>query len=182
MTIIVSPAAPTIHSVSVFICFVSGVSSIAVAESMCAIFPTCVSPPVPVTIMHAAAVRDRRVHERHVRLVAGAELAVGQRRRVLRRGNALAGQRGLVDLERARGDDPPVRGHLVAGRDQHDVADDELLGRDLRLGAVATHPRGRLHHRLERVHRALGLALLAQPDDRVEQRDHEQDDRRCSIP
>ena len=51
ITIIVKPAAPTIHSVSVFICFVSGVSSISVAESMCAIFPTCVSPPVPVTII-----------------------------------------------------------------------------------------------------------------------------------
>ena len=49
ITIIVSPAAPTIHSVSVFICLVSGVSSFAVAESMCAIFPTCVSLPVPVT-------------------------------------------------------------------------------------------------------------------------------------
>ena len=33
-----------------FICLVSGVSSFAVAESMCAIFPTCVPLPVPVTI------------------------------------------------------------------------------------------------------------------------------------
>ena len=53
MMIIVSPAAPTIQSVSVFICFVSGVSSFAVEESMCAIFPTCVRSPVPVTITTA---------------------------------------------------------------------------------------------------------------------------------
>ena len=50
ITIIVRPAALTIQSVSVFICLVSGVSSLAVAESMCAIFPTSVSLPVPVTI------------------------------------------------------------------------------------------------------------------------------------
>ena len=38
------------QSVSVFMCFVSGVSSFAVDESMCAIFPTWVLLPVPVTI------------------------------------------------------------------------------------------------------------------------------------
>ena len=34
MMIMVTPAAPTIHSVNVFICLVSGVSSVAVAESI----------------------------------------------------------------------------------------------------------------------------------------------------
>ena len=48
ITIIVNAAAATIHSVSVFICLVRGVSSFAVAESMCAIFPTCVALPVAV--------------------------------------------------------------------------------------------------------------------------------------
>ena len=51
MMIMVMPAAPTIHSVRVFICFVSGVSSIAVADSMPAILPTSVWPPTLVTIM-----------------------------------------------------------------------------------------------------------------------------------
>ena len=37
-------------AVSGCICLVSGVSSFAVAESMCAIFPTCVPLPVPVMI------------------------------------------------------------------------------------------------------------------------------------
>ena len=49
MMIIVTAAAPTIHSVSVFICLVRGVSSLAVAESMWAILPTSVPLPVPVT-------------------------------------------------------------------------------------------------------------------------------------
>ena len=82
---------------------------------------------------HAAAVRDRRVHERHVRLVA--------RRRARRRPASSrpspTGTLSPVSADSsiwsdARRDDPAVRGHLVAGRDQHDVADDELLGRDLR--------------------------------------------------
>ena len=94
----------------------------------------------------------------------------------LGRRHALAGQRGLVDLQRARLDDPPVRRHLVTGRQQDDVADDDLLGGDLGLGSVASDARGRLHHRLERVHRALRLALLAQADDGVEHRDHDQQD------
>ena len=38
------------YSVRLFICFVSGVSSTVVAESMWAIFPTSVLLPVPVTI------------------------------------------------------------------------------------------------------------------------------------
>jgi hypothetical protein len=101
-------------------------------------------------------------------------------RRLGRRG-ALAGQRRLVDLQRARRDDAPVRRHLVPGGDQDDVADDELLGRDLRLLAAAPHPRGRLHHRLQGVHRALGLALLAQADDRVQQRQQDQQHRRAPL-
>ena len=51
ITIIVSPAAPTIHNVNVFICFVSGVSSRTVPDNMCAILPTSVSLPVAVTTM-----------------------------------------------------------------------------------------------------------------------------------
>ncbi len=53
MMTIVMPAAPTIHRVSVFICFVSGVSSFAVPESMCAILPTSVAPPTEVTTIMA---------------------------------------------------------------------------------------------------------------------------------
>ena len=50
-----------------------------------------------------------------------------------------------------------------------------------RLGAVAADPGGGLHHRLERVHRALGLALLAQADDRVQQGERDQQDRRAPL-
>ena len=101
---------------------------------------------------------------------------------VLGRGRALAGQRGLVDLQRARRDDSPVGGDLIACRDQDKIADDELLGGDLRLDSVAPHARGLLHHRPERVHRAHRLPLLAQADDCVEQRDLQAATHQCSIP
>ncbi len=51
MTTIVTPAAAAIHSVSVLSCLVSGVCSRAVPASIPAIFPTCVSLPVAVTII-----------------------------------------------------------------------------------------------------------------------------------
>ena len=51
-----------------------------------------------------------------------------------------------------------------------------------RLDAVAADPGGRLHHRLERVHRALGLALLAQADHRVDHGQQRAAGRRCSTP
>ena len=38
-------------------------------------------------------------------------------------------------------DDPPVGGDVVAGLEHDDVAGDDLLGRDLGLGAVAAHAR-----------------------------------------
>ena len=129
------------YSVSVFICFVSGVSSFAVAESMCAIFPTSVLLPVPVTITTALPCVTGVCMNAMFVWSPGAELGAGQRLGVLLRRDALAGQRRLVDLQRGRGDDPAVRGHLVAGRDQHDVADHELLGRDHRLDPVAPHAR-----------------------------------------
>ena len=79
---------------------------------------------------HAASVRDRGVHERHVRLVADARLRVaGDDLGALRRGNALAGQPGLVDLQGRGLDDPPVGAHVVTRREQDDVTDDHLVGR-----------------------------------------------------
>ena len=183
ITIIVSPAAPTIHSVSVFICLVSGVSSFPVEDSMCAIFPTCVSLPVPVTITTPLPCVTGVCTglNCHVRLLTGSDLASGQGLGVLRGRHALARQRRLIDLQRARGYDPPVRRHLIARRDQHHVADHELLGGDLGFRAITSHPRRCLHHRLQRIHRALGLALLAQPDEGVEERDHGQHDGRTPL-
>ena len=91
-------------------------------------------------------------------------------------GGALAGQRGLVDLERRRAQDAAVRRDEVARLDVDDVARDELLHRDLDHLAAAADLRLDDHHLLERGDARLGLALLVEAQERVEQRQHDQDD------
>ena len=169
MMIIVRPAAPTIHSVSVFICLVSGVSSRAVAESMSAILPTSVPLPVPVTTTTALPWVTGVCMKAMFDCSPGPISPAWQGGRVLVGRHALARQGRLVDLQGAGRDDPPVRRHLVAGRDQHHVPGHQLLRRYLGFHAVAPDPGRGLHHRLQGVHGALGLALLAQPDHGVEQ-------------
>ena len=87
---------------------------------------------------------------------------------------ALPGERRLVDLERGRRDDPSVRGHEVAGLERDDVAGDQLLGRDLPQLAVPPHPCLDDHHLLERRHGGRGLALLAEAQVGVEDRQQDQ--------
>ena len=130
---------------------------------------------------HTAPVRDRGVHERHVRLIPHAGLLVGDRLGALGRGDALAGQPGLVDLQRRGLDDPPVGADVVARRQEHDVADHHLVGIDLDLRAVTADPGGRLEHRLQRVHGALRLALLAHPPERVHRRDRQDGEARGDL-
>ena len=70
----------------------------------------------------------------------------------------------------------PVRGDDVAGLDRDDVAGDELLGRELDQRAVAAHLRLDDHHLLQRGDGRCGLALLAQAEDGVQERQQDQDD------
>ena len=94
---------------------------------------------------------------------------------------ALAGQRRLGDLERRRREHAPVGGHDVAGLDLHDVAGHELLGGQQAERAVAAHPRLDDHHLRQRRHRRRGLALLAEPEHRVEQREQQDHDPRAGL-
>ncbi len=96
-----------------------------------------------------AAVRDRCVHERHVRLVAGSHLDVGEHIDRFRRRCALSRERRFIDVERVRLDDPSVGGHVVASGDQHHVAEDNLLDRDRRLDSAAADACGLLRQRLQ---------------------------------
>ena len=142
---------------------------------MCAILPTSVLLPVAVTIIALPCVTgvcmkamfDCSPGPRSLAESVVASLAA----------DALAGQGRLIDLQRAGGDDSPVRRDLVTRRDQYDVADDELLGRNHGLGAVAPHSRGCLHHRLSAF-----IALSALPAWRSPVRalkgDHGQDNGR----
>ena len=162
-------------------CFVSGVCSVLVAASMPAILPTWVSAPVAVTIiMPLPWVTGVFMNAMFV-WSPGPTSAPASASVPFDAGTLSPVRADSSICSELACDDPAVRGHLVAGGEQHDVADDDLLGRDLRLGTVAAHARGRLHHRLERVHGALGLALLAQADDGVEHGEEEQHGARAPL-
>src|SRR3954447_2857392 len=176
ITIIVRPAAAAIQRVSRSSSAVRGVFSLPFAESIAEILPSSVSAPVAVTIMvplpcvtgvFMKAMSDWSPGPSPEPSRVSASLAAGTLSPVSR----------LVDLQGAGRDDATVGRHLVAGGEQDDVADDELLGRDLGRLAVPADPCRRLQHRPQRVHRALGLALLPQPDDRVQDGEHEEEDR-----
>jgi hypothetical protein len=71
-------------------------------------------------------------------------------------------------------DQSAVRRHARPGLEQHEVAGDQLAGRDLARRAVAHDLHRRRRHRLERRHRLLRAVLLPEPDPRV-QHDHDED-------
>ena len=70
-----------------------------------------------------------------------------------------------------------VRRDLVAGLDQHDVAWDDLVGRDALALAVADHRGFRRGQRHQRAHRFFGARLLEEAQQRIEDDDHQDDDR-----
>jgi hypothetical protein len=113
---------------------------------------------------------------------------VAQRRADARHGfralggrQALPGQRGLVDLQRGRVDQPPVRRHDIARLDRDDVARDELLGGDVRQLTVPPHPGLDDHRLLQGGDGRGGLPLLVQALDRVEQSQQDQQDARAEL-
>jgi hypothetical protein len=112
---------------------------------------------------HASAVGDRRRRR--------------QRRVGLVRRRRLAGQRRFVDREVAGGVQPQVRGHAVAGFDQHHVAGHEVLGIAHDDGAAAPDARPRRQQPLQVGGAALGPRFLPDADRGVE-RDDQQDEER----
>ena len=125
----------------------------------------------------AGATRDVGVHVRHVHAVAQRRLDARYRIHLLWHGRALAGQRGFVDLQRRRADQASIRWHPVACLDQHDVAGNHLIRRNLEHLAATTHARLDEQHLLQRGDARLSLALLPQRHHGVEQRQAKQHDR-----
>ena len=168
MRIIVPRAAAPIHSVMVLSWRVSGVCSLVVAASMPAILPTSASAPRAVTIimplpcvtgvfMNAMLVRSPG--PRSASASASVVLDAGTLSPVSA-DSSMSSECASTILPSAATSSP--------ASSMTTSPSDDLLGRDLRLGAVAAHARRLLHQRLERVHRALGLALLAQAGHGVE--------------
>jgi hypothetical protein len=122
----------------------------------------------------ARAAGDVGVHVHHVGPVAERRAGARYRLGALGGGHALPGQRGLVDLQRGRRQQPPVRGHDIARLNRDDVPGNQLAGGDLRQLAVPPHPGLDDHHLLQGGDGRGGLPLLLQAHDRVVQRQQDQ--------
>ena len=86
-----------------------------------------------------------------------------------------AGQRRFLDAQVAALQQPEVRRYAIAGFQQHQVAAHQLGGRQALDEVVAAHAAFQAEHSANRPHRLLGLALLNEADQRVDQR-HGKDD------
>ena len=119
-------------------------------------------------------------HVAHVLAIAerNVVLALGKadRVRVLRHGHGLAREGRLLDLHGRALEDAAVRRHGVAGLEDHDVTHDEVLRVDLDLLAVPDDLARGGGHLLERRERLLGLGLLHDAEDGVEDDDEHDDD------
>ena len=113
----------------------------------------------------------------HIRTVAEGRGDVHHLLCVLFGGDALAGERGFLDLQRRRGEKAHIGGDDVARFQLDDVAGDEFLAGEMFPLAVAQHLGKCLVHILQGFHGVLGFVLLHHADDRI-QHDDEQDDAR----
>jgi hypothetical protein len=99
----------------------------------------------------------------------------------LQHGRALAGERRLLDLERRCDEQAAVGRDLVAGFEADDVARHELLGRHVDPLSPAPGVRADDEHLLERGDALGRLALLVEAEDRVEDRQADDDDARAEL-
>ena len=115
-------------------------------------------------IGHVAAISHRGRLRQH-------DLVFMDRRR-------LPGERGLVHAQLGFPHQPQVGGHLVAGLEQHQVTGDQLLGRHDVLVAAADDLGLGAHHRPQALQGGLGLGLLNETHDGVD--DHHAEDH-CGV-
>ena len=128
---------------------------------------------------HEAAASDgnRGAREHHPRLLAEGRIEGDDGVGILERGLTLSGERGLDDAQRGILEEAAVGGNGVAGLKQRDVAGDELLGRDVGLGAV-TDDGGEWRRELpQRGERALSARLLDEAENAIEQQDRQNRER-----
>ena len=181
MTIIVPSAAAPIHRVIVFSCFVSGVCSLAVAASMPAILPTSASAPLAVTsIMPLPCVTGVFMNAMFVRSPgpssASASASVSFDAGVLspvRADSSMSSELAWMILPSAATSSPALSSTTSPMTTSS-------------AGIAASTPSRRtrarlLRQRFQRVHRALGLALLAEADDGVEHGQQEQQGARAPL-
>ena len=176
------PAIPAMIFDRLSSCFCSGVLLARVVDSRSAMWPISVFIPVAVTTTSPRPrVTEVFMYAMLVRSPSG-DLVTRHRLGRLGDRQALARQRRLLDLKRRCNGDPAVGRDPVARLHQDHVSGDQLLGVDLDRLAVATDAGDRLHHLREGLDALLGLRLLPQSDDRVEDGQARQDDGRRGVP
>jgi hypothetical protein len=87
----------------------------------------------------------------------------------------LAGQRRFVDAQIAHADQTQIRGHTVAGLEQHEVARNDGLRGDCGSLSIADDGSARVDHHPDGIQRPLGASFLDMANDGVEQ-DHGEHD------
>ena len=90
--------------------------------------------------------------------------------------NGLAGEGGLLDLQARVVDYPAVCGNSVAGLEQYNVANDELLAVNGDYFPAAQHLGRRRRHLLQSLYRLFGLVLLINAQHGIYNDDKEDDD------
>ena len=153
------PAMPAMMITSRSSCFCRGVLSASVLFSRSAMCPISVPMPVVVTIISPRPRVTAVFMIGHAVAVAQRHFGLVDSLRVFGRGDALAGQGGLLDLHRGRNEQASIGRHAVARLHQHDVARHNLFGFDLDGLAVAAHAGDVLHHLFQRGQAGLGLGF-----------------------
>ena len=119
----------------------------------------------------AVALGDRGAGKDEVGGFGGGEVGLAHGVGGLPHGVGLAGQGRLVDLEVGGADHAAVGRDLVALREDHDVAGDEVLREDLDLLAVTDDVDVGGEHLLEGLGRLVGLVLLPEAEAAVDEVD-----------
>ena len=117
----------------------------------------------------AAAARDHCTGVQHVQAIGNRRAGLAGPVGVLRHGQRLAREQGLVDLESVRGNETDVRRDPVAGFEVHDVARHERLGIDVEHPLAAAHGRADTQQLLQGLAGPLGTRLLHGADDGVDE-------------
>ena len=120
----------------------------------------------------ALAVRHQRTGVGHAAAIAEWRIHCGAQGGFFHR-FGFAGQRRLIDAQRAGLQQAQLGRHLVAVGDQDNIARHKLFGRYLDHAPVAPHSRLQRQQVADRVHGALGLAFLYETDHGVDDHDTE---------
>ena len=104
------------------------------------------------------------------------------RRKVFLDGLRLAGQRGFLGAEIRRGDEPTIRRHDVPRFQEHQVADHEVMRRDVQCVSVATHSDAGNGQLFQRGNRPLRSEVLLKANHGIQHDDGQNRDGVLEVP